>query len=377
MMPAGRPTVPAGRTAGAAAPGCPPGTGRPGHRPPGRGPIRAPRRDPCPGGTSTTPGPGRRYRGHHQLILRRHAQHHTRQGKLPPPHRGRAADVDRIVPGDLDMPGHDQVAPLGEERPALVEDLDPRVVPVGHVEPSPRVDRDRVRQAELPRTRPQIAPRVHISAIGVEMDDPVVPVSVADEQVALRRDRQVGRLIEVSVVVPGRSGCAEGQQRLPLGRELAHDVRRRRRPPRRSPAGRARSGGGGETGPGPTPGAIDPRGRRPAQARRPGRATKSGPACRRRRPRPRPRGVGAAGAATRHRPRSRRPGRCVDIAPARRPSRSPSGRTPARPRGPRRSSGAAARVFDAHSEREGVGAEGPPVRGTVLLRSLLGVPIET
>jgi hypothetical protein len=28
----------------------------------------------------------------------------------------------------------------------------------------------------------------------------------------------------VSVVVPGLSGCAQGQQRLPLGRELAHDV---------------------------------------------------------------------------------------------------------------------------------------------------------
>ena len=83
----------------------------------------------------------------------------------------------------------------------------------------------RVRDIELARRRALLAPGLDELAVLGELHDArvgVAAVSVGDEDVAVRRDDDGGRRVEVSGPLPGDAGLAERQQQLAVGAELEH-----------------------------------------------------------------------------------------------------------------------------------------------------------
>ena len=79
----------------------------------------------------------------------------------------------------------------------VVEHLHAGVAAVGDVDVALRVDRDRVRRAELARLGAARADRLDEPAVLVVLDDARVDVAVGDEDVALRIPGDVGRPAEV------------------------------------------------------------------------------------------------------------------------------------------------------------------------------------
>src|SRR5207249_7479651 len=98
------------------------------------------------------------------------------------------------------------------------------VVAIDYVQTARGVDSDPVRQAELPWTDSEPAPRLHELAILVVMHDAAVHVTIADEHVARRRDGDVGRLIEVRLVLTGLILGADRQENFPVRGELPDRV---------------------------------------------------------------------------------------------------------------------------------------------------------
>ena len=87
-----------------------------------------------------------------------------------------------------------------QQLPVDVEDLDPVVFAVAHIQPVFRVDADRMTHTELARAVARRAPRRDVVARGVELDDARVAVAVGHVEVALRIPRDVRGSAERLVV---------------------------------------------------------------------------------------------------------------------------------------------------------------------------------
>src|SRR5437879_10135544 len=120
---------------------------------------------------------------------------------------------------------------LSEEAAICREDLDAVALAIAHEHVPRRIDRDPVRQHELTGSGPWLAPRSEQLSRRREAMHSSVPVAVRDEEVAVRRDREVrwavegGRAArdrrEVGPVVPAVRGLsrvvAKRQQQRSVG----------------------------------------------------------------------------------------------------------------------------------------------------------------
>ena len=89
-----------------------------------------------------------------------------------------------------------EVTPGLDEPAVPVEQLDPVVLAVRHQHPVRPVDPDRVRRGELARPGAGPPPGRHVLARGREAVDRRVAVAVGHVDLAVRRDRHVGRVVE-------------------------------------------------------------------------------------------------------------------------------------------------------------------------------------
>ena len=108
-------------------------------------------------------------------------------------------DVDRVVGGDVNATRPAELAPLIEVGTVLIENLNPIVLAVTDEQTTARVHRDRVRLADLAAPRALSSPLFEVGAVLRELDDAIVrspAMAVGDEDRAVRRDDDVGRLIE-------------------------------------------------------------------------------------------------------------------------------------------------------------------------------------
>src|SRR2546428_2529434 len=139
------------------------------------------------------------------------------------------------VEGELRRPLH--IGPLREELAVGAEHLDAVVLAVADEHAAVRVHGDAVREHELARAGPGLAPGREELAARREAVDPRIPVAVGDVQVAVRRDREVRRPVEGrtaprdradALAVVARVGWAaarpEREQELAVRRELSHGV---------------------------------------------------------------------------------------------------------------------------------------------------------
>ena len=76
------------------------------------------------------------------------------------------------------------------------EELNAAVLAIGDVHGAVGVDGDAVRHVKLPRPAPRLAPREQQPAVGRRTVDARVAVAVGDVHLAVRRERQVGRIVE-------------------------------------------------------------------------------------------------------------------------------------------------------------------------------------
>ena len=111
-----------------------------------------------------------------------------------------------------------------EEFAGGVEDLDALVLAVGDVDVAFRVEADGVGQVELALAGPLAAPGEEKLAGPVELHDAGVAVAVGDVDVAVWGEGDVGRLVEVALVLAGHVLFAEGHQHLAVGAELNDGV---------------------------------------------------------------------------------------------------------------------------------------------------------
>ena len=86
-----------------------------------------------------------------------------------------------------------QMGPDLEQLSVRVEDLDPVVLAVAHVEPPLPVDLDVVRRVELAWLRTLLAPRLHERPIAPEPHHSRVAVAIGNVEVAIRMKRDVRR----------------------------------------------------------------------------------------------------------------------------------------------------------------------------------------
>ena len=108
-------------------------------------------------------------------------------------------DVDRVVARNRDPARPAELTPLVDEPAVLVENLDPVVLAIADQQPAARVDRDRVRLAEFAGPCAFAAPLLDESPVLRELHHAIVPavaVTVGHENVAARRNDNVGGLIE-------------------------------------------------------------------------------------------------------------------------------------------------------------------------------------
>src|SRR5207247_2794794 len=133
-------------------------------------------------------------------------------------------DVQNVVL-DEDPARPAELTELLDELAVLIEDLHPVVVAIADEQPSPRVERQRVRLIELARTGAQLAPLLDELASLVELQDAIVSgaVPLGDEDVPVECDDDVVRLIEI-VGRRGAARLAEREQHLAVRAELEHLV---------------------------------------------------------------------------------------------------------------------------------------------------------
>ena len=98
--------------------------------------------------------------------------------------------------------------------PFAIEDLDAVVFAVAHVDRALRIDRDRVRRVELARLGPLLAPVEQVLAVLRELHHARVPVAVGNVEIAVLRERDVGRAVEGLAVGRGFALDAERHQQL-------------------------------------------------------------------------------------------------------------------------------------------------------------------
>src|SRR5690242_8480927 len=79
----------------------------------------------------------------------------------------------------------------------MIEHLNAAIFPIRHVDVSCCIGCDAMRQIELTRPSPPIAPGLHPVAVLVILRHTRIDVSVTDESVAFRIPRHIGRLTEL------------------------------------------------------------------------------------------------------------------------------------------------------------------------------------
>src|SRR5262249_40356329 len=113
--------------------------------------------------------------------------------------RLRVRDVDRVVLRNENPAWSAKLTPLIEELTILIKNLDAVVLAITYKQTSPRIHRDRVRFADFAGSRTFLSPLLEELSIPVELNDTIVlpiPVAVGDEDVAVRRNHDVRRLVE-------------------------------------------------------------------------------------------------------------------------------------------------------------------------------------
>src|SRR3954462_8950280 len=112
--------------------------------------------------------------------------------------RFRIRDVDGVVTGDENAARPPELTPLVEEPALLIENLNPVVFAIADKQTARRIDRDRVRLAELAAAGSLSPPFLDEPAVPGEFHDAIVQavaVTVGDENVAARGNDDVGGLI--------------------------------------------------------------------------------------------------------------------------------------------------------------------------------------
>src|SRR4029453_8548536 len=128
---------------------------------------------------------------------------------------------------DIEAAGPAELKPLSDELAVLVEDLNAVVLSITDEQASPRIERQRVDDVELTRTHTLPAPGLDELAVLVEFHDARVAdgcaaarVAVADEDVAVRRYRDLGWGVELIQTGSRNTLLTEGQQNLAVLTEL-------------------------------------------------------------------------------------------------------------------------------------------------------------
>src|SRR5262249_54885206 len=134
-------------------------------------------------------------------------------------------DVDGVVARDEDAARAAELLPHTEHRAALIEDLDAIVLAVADEQAAARVHRDRIGLPHLARAGSLVSPLLHEPSAAREPHDAIVlavTMTVRDEDVAVRRDHDVRRLIEEIGPRARDAGLAERHEHLAGGAELEH-----------------------------------------------------------------------------------------------------------------------------------------------------------
>src|SRR5580704_5728840 len=136
--------------------------------------------------------------------------------------RLRVGDIEDVV-ADIDAARTAELLPLGDEFSVLIENLHAIVRPVGDVKPARRIHSQPMGDVELALSRTMVAPGLDEFAVARIFDDAVVglvAVAVGDEDIAIRRDYDVGRAVELVIAIAGDARLADRHQHPPIGTEF-------------------------------------------------------------------------------------------------------------------------------------------------------------
>src|SRR5215469_5060372 len=114
-------------------------------------------------------------------------------------------------------------APLPQEPPTRVKDLDPRVLSVAHIDEI-AIYRNRVWCVELSRPTTLHSPSKQLIAILVELQHPRIPVTISHVHIAVPIPRNIGGLIEMPHVISRNSHASQRQQHTPFWAEFQDHV---------------------------------------------------------------------------------------------------------------------------------------------------------
>src|SRR5262249_45564736 len=107
--------------------------------------------------------------------------------------------IDVVVAVDVEAARAPELLPLRKEFAVLIENLDAIVDAIGNEQPASRIHGELMGGVELTRSAAALAPGLDVGAILGELEDAVVgtrPVPLRHEDVTVRRNEDVGRLVE-------------------------------------------------------------------------------------------------------------------------------------------------------------------------------------
>src|SRR6266849_4877933 len=125
-----------------------------------------------------------------------------------------ASDPDLLVLSHEQRGNPSVSLPFVQELPIRVENLDARMVPIGDVNLSLRVDHHIVRQAEFAGPRSSLAKLEQIFSIARELHYAGAAIPVAHIDIAIGREGHIGRQVEIVVARAGDSLLAEQHQNI-------------------------------------------------------------------------------------------------------------------------------------------------------------------
>src|SRR5262249_36887547 len=132
-------------------------------------------------------------------------------------------DVERVVLVDKHSARPTELLPLFEKFSILIEDLDPIVPTVTNEQTAARIHGQSVGRIELANRGSFLSPGFDEFAVLRKLQNAGVripPVSVPDEDIAIRRHEDSGRLIECVRAISSDSSLAERHQDLAVRTEL-------------------------------------------------------------------------------------------------------------------------------------------------------------
>ena len=119
-----------------------------------------------------------------------------------------------------------------EELALLIEDLDAVIASIGHIQTSLRIELQGVRRTELSGPEAELAPLLDEGAVGRELENPpgragrrvqtLPAVAVGHEDVAIRSDDHVARLVELAGPAAGLTSRTQAEQLLAFRAKLDH-----------------------------------------------------------------------------------------------------------------------------------------------------------